>query len=256
MKRFLTKIVKEAGKIILKDYYGNNADKFTHKAERELVTKTDIKSEKYLIRELRKKYPGYNIISEEAGKINKGSDYTWLIDPLDGTTNFTIRSPFFAVNIALLYKDEIKVGIGYVPVLKELYCVEAGRGAYLNNHRMKVSADKKVKESIMLYCTGGTRKDPGDLKKITNAFEMKAQSLKQFGSAMTELAYVAAGRVESIMIIGAKMWDLAPGVLMVREAGGKVTDFEGKEWNLESKTILASNGKIHAETLKIINEAK
>lgn len=256
MKQFLTKTIKEAGKIILKDYLGNNTDKFTRKAERELVTKTDLKSEKYIISALRKKFPDYNIISEESGEMNNNSDYTWLIDPLDGTTNFTIRSPFFAINIALLYKNEIKLGIGYAPVLKELYYTEKGRGVYLNNHKIKVSEDKKVHNSVILYCTGGTKKDPSELKKITTAFEMKAQSLKQFGAAMLELAYVAAGRVESIMIMGAKTWDLAVGVLMVREAGGRVTDFDGKEWDLSSKNMLATNGKIHSEVIKIINNSE
>ena len=149
MKQFLTKTIKEAGKIILKDYLGNNTDKFTRKAERELVTKTDLKSEKYIISALRKKFPDYNIISEESGKIENNSEYTWLIDPLDGTTNFTIRSPFFSIAIALLHKKEIILGIGYAPYLKELYYVEKGKGAFLE----KSEYQEMIRLRIQLFCT-------------------------------------------------------------------------------------------------------
>lgn len=253
MKKFLEKTIKQAGKIVLKDYYGDNTDKFTRKAERELVTKTDLKSEKFIIRELQKKYPSYNIISEEKGKIDKGSDYTWLIDPVDGTTNFTIRSPFFAINIALLYKNEIIRGIGFAPALRELYDVEKEKGAYLNNHSIKVSDDKRVKDSILVQDGIGNNQDL--LSKITTKFINKSQSVRHFGAAMIDLAYVAIGRVDGTIIMGAKTWDLAVGVLMVREAGGRVTDFNGQKWNLKSKNILATNGEIHDEVLKIINRA-
>ncbi|NQV13091.1 MAG: inositol monophosphatase [Parcubacteria group bacterium] len=253
-KKFLIKTARDAGKILLKDYGKLKHKDIQRKTNLELVTKTDLKSEKFIIKQIEKKFPKHSILSEECGLIDKKSDYLWLIDPLDGTNNFIMSNPLFAVTISLAYKGEVVAGVGYAPRLKELYFTEKGQGAYLNGKRIRVSRENKLSESILLFCHGHKRRDYQEVTRIYTAFKMRCRSLRQLGSALLELGFVAAGRCESLMIDGLTTWDLATGVLLVKEAGGKVTDFHGKEWDLKSTSIVATNSKIHNKLLPTLKK--
>jgi myo-inositol-1(or 4)-monophosphatase len=256
MKQFIIQTAKGAGNIILKDFRKLKGKDIFTKKHRELVTKTDLKSEKYILSAIQKKFPDHSILSEESGFIDKKSDYLWLVDPLDGTTNFTMGNPLFSVSIALAYKEEVIIGAGYAPFLGELFFAEKEKGAYLNGKKIKVSNKGKIKDSILLFCHGHRRKDYEKVTRIYRAFKLSCRSLRQLGSALLELGFVAAGRCESLMIEGLTTWDLAAGVLLVREASGEVTDFSGQDWNLKSQSILATNGRVHDEILNKLKRIK
>jgi len=252
--------IKRAGKALLKEY--NNFDRTTIKlkSHHEILTKADLLSEEIIIKEIRKNFSYHKILSEESGETKNISDYLWIIDPLDGTTNFSMHNPLWSVSLALAYGQEIILGLIFAPFLGELFIAEKGKGSRLNNFKLG-QASRKINVSntkngkvLNTFCHG---REDKDIKKAL-AYYRKQKLLgldcRQLGSAAIELAYVACGRIESIMIPGANLWDVAAGVLLVREAGGRVTDFQGKEWSLDSLDMLASNSKVHKEILKVINK--
>jgi len=244
--------VKKAGKLALREYKKFHRSEIKLKSGREIVTKVDLASEKIIIDEIKKNFKEHEILSEESGDNKQKSDYLWIIDPIDGTTNFTIHNPLWAISVGVAYRNKIIFGFIYAPFLEELFVAEKGKGAYLNNHKIKISKVKKEKE-IHTFCHGSNKKSVLKALKYYRKQKLNKLDCRQLGSASMELAYVASGRVESIMIPGAHSWDVAAGVLIVREAGGKVTDFDGKVWNLDSKDIIASNGTTHNSILKVIN---
>lgn len=221
------------------------------KSHHEVVTKIDIASEKTIISAIKNNFPDHSILSEEAGANKKVSDYLWVVDPLDGTTNFTIHNPLYSISLAVAYKQEIVLGIVFAPYLDELYIAEPGKDARRNNKKINVSKISTGK-TINTFCHGTTERDIRKALAYMRHQKLNGLDCRQLGSAAIELAYVASGRVESIMIPGAHPWDVAAGVLLVREAGGRVTDFKGREWNLKSRDMLATNGKIHSKLLKVI----
>ncbi|MFZ5364700.1 MAG: inositol monophosphatase family protein [Patescibacteria group bacterium] len=254
-KTIALQTVKKAGEELLRLYH---SEKFTakYKAKHELVTSADLIANKLIVQSIKKHFPDHSILSEEEGSEKNGSDYLWIIDPLDGTTNFFMHNPLFAVSIALVYKNEIILGIVYAPALKELYVAEPKKGAYLNGKKIKVSWRNKVTDALLTYCHGTGIKAWKDAVKIYSYYKLRASFIRQLGAASLELGFVAAGRTDSIIIPKALPWDVAAGILIVREAGGKVTDFQGGEWNIQSKDMVASNGKIHNELLKTLKRMK
>jgi len=223
------------------------------KQRHEIVTKADTGSEKIILGWFKKYTPAFSVLSEESGFNKIKSDYLWVVDPLDGTTNFRVHNPLFSVSIALYYKRQPLVGVVYVPYLKETYSAVKGRGAFLNGRRLKVSMTKNIKKSFLTYCHGSESKHVKQAVELYKYFKLNSIDMRQLGSAAIELAWVAAGRVESLVIPGCKPWDAAAGILLVREAGGRVTDFNNKEWSIYDKSnkvlsnidLLATNGKIH-----------
>lgn len=257
------KTVKQAGKIIQQHYKKQDA-KIISKGILDIVTSADKKVEDFYIKTFSKEFPEYNFLSEEVGLIKENhSNYLWVIDPLDGTKNFSFKNPIFATSVALLYLPDYKInknaeivlGVTYAPVLNELYVAEKGKPFYLNNKSLKVSKKQHLEEAVNAFCHGSKKKDFVSSIKMYKQLKTKSLAYRQLGAASVELGYVAAGRIESIAIPGINPWDAAAGVLMVRQAGGKVTDFEGREWNMTSKDMLASNGKIHEALLKQIKFA-
>ncbi len=256
IKNTVVLAAKEAGKILMQNF-GRHYN-VRVKEPREIVSDIDLKAEKKILSILRKNYPQYNILSEEFGKERKKSESTWIIDPLDGTTNYTIRNPFFDISIALANGNEVVVGCVYAPVTNELFYAEKGKGAFLNGKRIKVSNIDSISKSLLTFCNG---KSDFELERITRIFkELKphARDFNQMRAGALELAFVAAGRVEAYISNGGKPWDAAAGSLLVKEAGGMATDFSGKGWvfdfDKEICDILASNKKIHKEILKIVNK--
>ncbi|MCD4762242.1 inositol monophosphatase [bacterium] len=203
--------------------------------------------------EIKKNFSDHHILSEESGDNKSKSDYSWIIDPIDGTTNFTMHNPLWAISVALAYKNEIILGFVYAPFLNEMYIAEKGRGAFLNNKKINVS---KVKSGKILntFCSG---REPKNIEKAVKFFcyqKSHGGTSYLLGSAALDLAYVACGRMESAFIPGAHAWDVAAGILLVREAGGKVTDFNGQQWSFKSEDMLATNGKVHSVLQKIIDK--
>ena len=250
-KKVIIKVVRKTGKELLKKFQNFDRAKIEIKSHHEILTQADLKSEKMIISEIKKKFPDHQILSEESGDNEKKSDYLWIIDPIDGSTNFSIHNPLWAISIGLSYKGKIILGVVYAPFLDEIFVAEKGKGAYLNGKKIKVS-DIKTGKVINAYCHGNREKDIKRALKYYQAQKLKQLDCRQLGSASIELAYVAVGRIESIVIPGAHSWDVAAGILLVREAGGRVTDFEGKDWTLSSYDMVASNNKVHEGILKVL----
>jgi myo-inositol-1(or 4)-monophosphatase len=251
MKETALQAAKEAGKI-LKDGLGR-IHEISHKREIDLVTEIDHLSEERIIRIIRKEYPDHEILAEEGGKRKGSSSYRWIIDPLDGTTNYAHGYPCFCISIALEENGEVTYGVVYDPTREELFIAEKGKGAKLNGKPISVSQTEKLTNSLL--CTGF----PYDIRegKETNldnfqTFMMKAQAVRRDGAAALDLCYVAAGRFDGYWELKLSPWDVAAGSLMVTEAEGTVTDFEGRDFTLSSPKILASNGRIHQEMVEVL----
>lgn len=237
------------------EYYKKEELTFTQKAYNDIATEADIASENKAIEMIKAKYPDHIIYAEESGKEDKTGDYRWIIDPLDGTTNFKHRVPVFAVSIALEIKGEIHCGVVYAPYLNEMFVAEKGKGAYLNDK--KISVSKTPGKELSLVATGFLPyKKGGDLNlDIWAHVSRNGYQARRLGAASVDLAYTACGRFDAFWEFELHAWDIAAGLLLVQEAGGKVTQVNGDPIHVESLSILASNGKIHEKMMDVINEA-
>lgn len=243
--------IGEAGRIVTK-YYGKATSSV--KSDKSLVTKADTESEEVIKAILRKEFPSYPILGEETGKTGEESDYLWVVDPLDGTTNYIFRNPFFDISIALTYKGDPILGVILYPPQDELFHAEKGKGAYLNDFRIMVSDREQIDSSIVTFCHGS---DQDSVRRMIDAFSKLKninQKVRQLGAAALELCYVASGRVDAFFMTGMNPWDVAAGTVIVREAGGQATDFRGNYFNIHSHDILGSNGRIHKSLLDILQD--
>ncbi|MBN1503164.1 inositol monophosphatase [Candidatus Woesearchaeota archaeon] len=242
---------REAGKIVLK-YFGR-LEKIEYKGEFDVVTEADRESQEKIIEIIHSSFPKHNILAEESSPIDKNSDYTWIIDPLDGTTNFSHRYPFFCISVALRKRHEIMLGIVYNPLSKELFHAQKGEGAFLNNKKITVSETKSLKYSMI--ATGFPYNKHSNPENNLMAFERIAvcvQGLRRDGAAALDMCYVACGRLDAYWELCVRPWDVAAGILIVKEAGGQVTDFNGDKLKLDYTKIVATNSHIHEGLLKII----
>ena len=251
---FAVKIAKKAGKILLEYYQTKIEINYKDSNQKNLVTEVDLMSEKLIVNAIKKEFPEHCFLAEESGDCGiKPSDYRWIIDPLDGTTNYTHGYNFYAVSIALVHKNEPIVGVIYAPMLQELFHAGKGMGAFLNGKRLKVSGTTKIGASLL-----ATGFNPGQKDRNFPVFKKmlpKVQGIRRAGSAALDMAYTAAGRLDGYWEMAIYPWDVAAGVALVREAGGKITDLAGKPLNLDTVepiNILTTNGKIHAEMVKNI----
>ena len=237
---------------ILKGRLGRKR-KVGYKGAVNLVTEMDILSEKLIVGEIRKHFPEHAVLAEESGTIEKASRFCWIIDPLDGTTNYAHDFPIFSVSIALARDEEVILAVVYDPTRGELFTAEIGKGARLNGRKIRVSSESNLSRSLL--ATGF----PYDLResRINNFdhfhnFAVRAQAVRRTGSAALDLCYVAAGRFDGFWEMKLAPWDIAAGGLIVSEAGGRVTDFRGKPLKLDGKHVLASNAQIHRAMLAIV----
>lgn len=225
--------------------------------ELNLVTEIDKKSEEMIIRKIKQRYPHHDFLAEESGSHEQRSDYKWVIDPLDGTTNFTHGFPMFCVSIALEVKGEVVLGVVYDPNADELYSAEKGKGATLNGKPIRVSTVSKLIESILVTGFPYTIKDdPDEILRHFGNFLVEAQAIRRLGSAALDLCYVAAGRLDGFWESSLNPWDMAAGVLIVEEAGGKFTDYRGFPSSIYKKQLLATNGLIHEHMVGILGKSK
>lgn len=245
------KAAKQAGKVLLKHY--GKVKSIKAKDNLSYVSNVDLESEKCIISAIRKTYPEHDIISEESGRLNKKSDYIWHIDPLDGTHNYINNIPLFGVSIALEYKGKIILGVINLPYFNELYFAEKGKGAFLNGKHIKVSNKKDLKKSFIAVDLV-LRHNPEKKIKFLKKLEGHVHDLRVLGSAVAAVAYVARGSADLYLVQQTNSWDISAGFLLIEEAGGKVTGFNGNNWNPYMDNFIASNKILHNGILKVFNK--
>ncbi|MBP1157519.1 MULTISPECIES: inositol monophosphatase family protein [unclassified Paenibacillus] len=234
----------------------------------DLVTEVDKGAEKMIRNLIQTHFPHHAILGEEGVEpgpaasqkaLEQVSDaeYLWIVDPLDGTTNFVHGFPFFSVSIALAHKGEVIVGVVYNPVHNELFVAEKGKGSYLKGKRIQVSSEQTLNQSLVATGLSADRLGamPANLNGI-QAIGPKVRNIRVAGSAALHMAYVAAGRLSGFWEIGLNSWDMAAGAILISESGGKVTDTLGNPYNLNVRHVLASNGHIHDEMVRELDSAK
>ena len=250
----MVKACRKASKTLIRDFGEVEKLQVSLKGPGDFVTASDKKVEKIIIEELQKARPDYSILSEEVGEINKDESFRWIIDPIDGTANFLHGIPHFAISIGLEHNKEIICGIIYDPIKDEMFVAEKGKGSYLNNQRMRVSSRSKLKDCIIF--TGGPKQNAENrelaLKEYNNFSSKVLIPIRKLGSASLDMAYVAAGRCDGFWQRNLNYWDIAAGIILIKEAGGFVTDFEGEKEYIKKKTILASNSRITEEMIEVL----
>jgi len=245
-------IAREAGALLAELF--KRPQEITYKRRSDLVTEADRRSEALIVERLQHHFPGHDIVGEEGGGTRSGSDYCWYVDPLDGTTNFAHGFPVFCVTLGLAHRGEVAMGVVYDPIRDELFTVERGAGAYLNNERITVSKTTDLSESLL--ATGFPPfADNHDLNiQFYYRFTLLSHGIRRAGSAALDLCFVAAGRFDGFWELKLNPWDKAAGALMVLEAGGLVTDLKGGPFKLQVGEIMASNGLIHDQMTEIFSE--
>jgi myo-inositol-1(or 4)-monophosphatase len=250
-RQFLAEVIVEAGGVLRERLAALHDVRY--KGEINLVTEADLLSETLITERIRRTFPGHDILAEESPETTQGSCFRWIIDPLDGTTNYAHGYPIFCTSIALEAEGEIVLGAVYNPVMEDLFFAEKGKGASLNGNRLSVSRTTDLNKGFL-----GTG-FPYDLRENRNnnmnyfrALAMSAQSVRRSGAAALDLAYLAAGRFDGFWELRPMPWDTAAGWLLVTEAGGVVTDIFGAPYGLRSPHILAGNGLVNEQMLRVI----
>jgi myo-inositol-1(or 4)-monophosphatase len=226
-----------------------------YKGEIDLVTEVDQACEKIIIDTLRSECPTHEILAEESGVHQGTSDYRWIVDPLDGTTNYAHGYPCFCVSIALEYRGLVQVGLVYEPILDEMFEATRGRGAMRNGQSIRVSSVSTLKQSLLATGFAYDVREAADTNLEHFAtFIMNSQAVRRDGAAAVDLAYVACGRYDGFWELNLQPWDVAAGTLILEEAGGKVSLFDGSAFDMNQKQIVATNAKIHQVMLKHIQD--
>ena len=250
----IVKACRSAAKPLIRDFGEIEKLQVSLKGPGDFVTASDKKVEKILIEELQKARPNYSILSEEVGEIKNDNEFRWIIDPIDGTANFLHGIPHFAISVGLEHNKEIICGIVFDPIKNEIFSAEKGNGSYLNNQRMRVSNRSKLKDCIVF--TGGPKHDSKNIELALEEYKKFSSKvfipIRKMGSASLDMAYVAAGRCDGYWQRNINYWDIAAGIILVKEAGGFITDFKGNSEYVENKTILATNSIINEEMIEIL----
>lgn len=246
------KAARQAGNTIVRALDRLDTIEITQKRPNDFVTEIDQQVEREIIHIIRKAHPNHGILGEEGGEI-PGDDFTWIIDPIDGTRNFIHGFPQFAVSIGIRYKKKMEHGVIYDPLRQELFTATRGKGARLNERRMRVSKRNKLEECLLGMNFPASKHDPHAMTFIEEI--MPISDIRSAGAATLDLAYVAAGRLDAFWESGLKIWDLAAGTLLVKEAGGLVCDLDGSDNYLKSGNVIVGNPKILKLLLKIFKIA-
>ena len=257
MLNFAIDVARDAGGLLMQRL---GAAKVTNKGDIDLVTEADLASENLIIERIRSYYPQHGILAEESGEAalvgGKRGEWKWIIDPLDGTTNYAHSYPCFCVSIALEHEGVLEVGVVYDPVRDEMFAAERGNGATLNDRKITVSAVEELKDAMV--CTGfpyNVRERPDFTRDFAN-FTMSAQAVRRDGSAALDLAYVACGRFDGFWEDGLSPWDIAAGKILIEEARGRVSNFENQPLSIYTKRVLASNGLVRDVMLRVLRDGK
>ena len=253
MLNFAVNVARDAGALLVQRL---GSAKITTKGDINLVTEADIAAENLIIERIRSHYPQHGILAEESGEAifvgGKRSEWKWIIDPLDGTTNYAHGYPCFCVSIALEHAGALEVGVVYDPMRDEMFAAERGQGATLNDRKIRVSSVEELNAAML--CTGfpyNVRERPDFAREFTN-FTMTAQAVRRDGSAALDLAYVACGRFDGFWEDGLSPWDIAAGALLIQEARGRVTNFKNEPLDIYTEKVLATNGLVHDAMLRVL----
>jgi len=252
MKQYLDaaiEIAREAGAILREGF--DRPKQISYKGEVDLVTESDKRSEELVIARLRERFPNHGIVAEEGGGTAAVAKYCWHIDPLDGTTNFAHGYPCFAVSIGLAEEGRPIAGAVFNPVYNELFAAACGEGAYLNGERIRVSSVERLATSLV--ATGfptHQRKKSANINYYWQ-FTLRSHGVRRDGAAALDLCSVACGRFDAFWEFGLKSWDTTAGIVIVQEAGGRITDLEGQPYRLGGPSILATNARVHTETVQL-----
>ncbi len=256
----MVRAAEKAGRALIRDFGEVEQLQVSRKGPADFVSAADMKAERVVRQELLKARPSYGFLMEEAGAIaGDDTEHRWIVDPLDGTTNFLHGLPHFAVSIALERAGEIVAGVVFDPIKDEVFWAEKGAGAYLNDRRLRVSGRGRLADSLL--ATGipflGRQEGEGHRRFLLQLESVMRQTagVRRWGAASLDLAYVAAGRYDGFWETGLDAWDVAAGTILVREAGGYVSEIGGKAHKLDSATILASNDRLYTELVKVLKTA-
>lgn len=248
---FIESLAKQAGNVLLSHFQEDQQLLKLRSSVKEAVTRYDKMVDELIIQEIRRQYPDHSLLTEESGLLEGDPDWLWIVDSLDGTGNFADSNHLFSVCLAVMHKGELLSGAIYAPAINELYLAEKGNGAYLNQRRIHVSEISHLGQSYLFYCEGGER-DRTRTGALFSRVYPKVTDLRKLGSAGLETAWVAAAKGEAYFTTKIEPWDVAPGVLLVQEAGGKVTDFNGKPWQPETSDLVFSNGRVHTAVISLL----
>ena len=248
----MSSVAREAGALLLDSFQRRIG--FEYKGDVDLVTAADRASEKLITERIAKLWPTHDLMGEEGSRRETGSDYRWYIDPLDGTTNFAHGFPVFSVSLALEFKGERIAGIVYDPTRDELFAAEKGSGAFLNDRPIHVSKVDRVEESLNATGFPSHKRHKNPNIHFYHEITLRTHGVRRAGSAALDLSYVAAGRLDCFWEFNLNPWDTAAGVLLVQEAGGRVTDMAGGPWQLNSRETLATNGLVHDGFVHIMDD--
>jgi myo-inositol-1(or 4)-monophosphatase len=261
MEKTIRKALQEAGKILM-SYFGKISEYTVKESQSSIVTKADIESEKKIIEIILEEFPDHNTLGEETGYQNKNSAFTWVIDPLDGTSNFAAGIPWFGVIICVL-KNSVPVMAGcFLPVQNEIYFAEKGKGAFRNGEKIKVSSETELKNILAAYSLDYSD-EPGKTEREAKLIHQVVSRIRNLRSTncLIDFCYTADGKLGACMNQTTKIWDIAGPGLIIEEAGGKVTDIQGNHFNFKMDktnynrnfTIVGSNKILHSELIKILN---
>lgn len=254
IKSFAVDMACNAGALLKKKF--NKTHKIQYKSDINIVTEADKMSESLIIKSIRREFPDHGILSEESPAITGAGEMRWIVDPLDGTTNYAHGYPVFCVSIALEKDGEVVLGVIYDPMREDLFSAVRGKGAYLNGKKLAVSSIGDISRSLL--ATGfpyDIRESRENNLDYFNRMAVNVQAIRRAGAAALDLAYLAAGRFDGFWELKLKPWDTAAGCLMVEEAGGRVSDLAGKKWNISSPSILVSNGLIHKKMINVFRSS-
>jgi myo-inositol-1(or 4)-monophosphatase len=252
----LKQIVLEAGKIVKEGYSSHK--EVSHKGVVDLVTEYDVKTETFIINQLKKVFPDYTLVGEESHQGSYHYDKAIYIDPIDGTTNFVHGIPHLAISLGVWEQGKPTLAVVYNPILEELFWAVQGEGAYCNGRRLKVSTQSKLQNALIATGFPYAKVNAGIeyhwvINCMTNLLP-HIQDIRRLGAAAIDLCYLAQGKVEAFYEIDLKPWDVAAGILIVQEAGGQISNVDNQPFDFDDKSIVASNGKVHQQLMKYLEK--
>jgi myo-inositol-1(or 4)-monophosphatase len=243
----MQELAREAGALVM-SFFGKVA--IEYKGDVDLVTQADRSSEALIVERIRKQWPSHDLIGEEGSRTATGSDFLWYVDPLDGTTNFAHGYPVFCVSLGLEYKGERIAGVVFDPNRDEMFAAEKGSGSRLNGRAIRVSPAERLAESLLATGFPSHKRHKNPNIQFYHQITLRSHGVRRAGSAALDFCDVACGRFDGFWEFNLNSWDTAAGVLVAQEAGGKVTNFSGGPFTIDSREVLASNGLLHDELLQ------
>ena len=251
MTDFIQDLARRAGERLLSHFGRDEQLLKLRSTVKEAVTTYDKLIDHLIVQDIAEHYPSHSLLTEESGHLDGDPDWLWIVDSLDGTSGFASSNPLFCVCIALMRRGELVLATVYAPAIGELYLAEKGNGAYLNQQRIRVSETLELADSYLFYCEGG-EKDRLKTGALLSSVYPEVMDIRKLGAAGLETAWVAAGKGDAYYTTSIEPWDVAPGVLLVQEAGGEVTDFRGRPWKAETSDLVFSNGRVHTALLDLL----